>query len=69
MPETLCYPRPLQEHVPILVGGSGEKRTLQLAGRYADACNIFGDPTDRGPQGGGAGGPLREAGRHPRRSR
>jgi F420-dependent oxidoreductase-like protein len=41
--ETLCYPRPLQEHVPILVGGSGEKRTLALAARYADACNLFGD--------------------------
>jgi F420-dependent oxidoreductase-like protein len=39
-----CYPRPLQEHVPILVGGSGEKRTLRLVARYADACNLFGDP-------------------------
>jgi F420-dependent oxidoreductase-like protein len=42
--ETICYPRPLQEHVPILVGGSGEKTTLRLAARYADACNLFGDP-------------------------
>ncbi len=42
--ETLCYPRPLQDHVPILVGGSGEKTTLLLAARYADACNLFGDP-------------------------
>jgi F420-dependent oxidoreductase-like protein len=44
MAETLCYPRPVQEHVPILVGGSGEKTTLRLAARYADACNLFGDP-------------------------
>ena len=44
VPETLCYPRPLQDHVPILVGGSGEKTTLRLAARYADACNLFGDP-------------------------
>jgi len=42
--EALSYPRPLQEKVPILVGGSGEKRTLQLAARYADACNLFGEP-------------------------
>ncbi len=41
--ETICYPRPLQEHVPILVGGSGERTTLRLAARYADACNLFGD--------------------------
>ena len=44
-PEALCYPRPLQEHVPILVGGSGERRTLRLVARHADACNLFGDPT------------------------
>jgi F420-dependent oxidoreductase-like protein len=43
VPEALCYPRPLQEHVPVLVGGNGERRTLQLAAQYADACNIIGD--------------------------
>jgi F420-dependent oxidoreductase-like protein len=43
VPEALCYPRPLQEHVPILVGGSGERRTLKLVAQYADACNLFGD--------------------------
>jgi len=45
MAETLCYPRPHQEHVPILVGGSGERTTLRLAATYADACNLRGDPT------------------------
>jgi len=44
IPETLCYPRPQQDHVPILVGGGGERRTLRLVARYADACNVFGDP-------------------------
>jgi F420-dependent oxidoreductase-like protein len=44
VPEAICYPRPLQDHVPVLVGGSGERRTLRLAARYADACNLFGDP-------------------------
>jgi F420-dependent oxidoreductase-like protein len=39
-----CYPRPLQERIPILVGGSGERRTLRLVARRADACNLFGDP-------------------------
>jgi F420-dependent oxidoreductase-like protein len=43
VPEALCYPRPLQEHVPLLVGGGGERRTLRLAARYADAANVRGD--------------------------
>jgi F420-dependent oxidoreductase-like protein len=43
VPEALCYPRPLQEHVPIVVGGGGERRTLRLAARYADAANVMGD--------------------------
>jgi F420-dependent oxidoreductase-like protein len=41
--EALCYPRPLQEHVPIMIGGGGEKKTLRLVAQYADACNLFGD--------------------------
>lgn len=43
VPEALCYPRPLQAHVPIIVGGGGEHRTLRLAARYADAANVLGD--------------------------
>jgi F420-dependent oxidoreductase-like protein len=43
VPEALCYPRPLQARVPLLVGGSGERRTLRLVARHADACNLFGD--------------------------
>jgi F420-dependent oxidoreductase-like protein len=44
VPEAICYPRPLQDRVPILVGGSGEQVTLKLVARHADACNLFGDP-------------------------
>lgn len=40
--ETLCNPQPLSRpHPPILIGGSGEKKTLQLVAKYADACNLF----------------------------
>jgi F420-dependent oxidoreductase-like protein len=42
--EALNVPSPVQPGGPtILVGGGGEKRTLQLVARYADMCNIFGD--------------------------
>ena len=43
LPDTAAYPRPLQAHVPLLLGGGGERRTLRLAARYADAANVLGD--------------------------
>ena len=44
VPEAVSYPRPLQERVPIIVGGQGERRTLRLVAERADGCNLFGDP-------------------------
>lgn len=41
--ETLNVPAPLSKPRPrILIGGSGEKKTLRLVAKYAEACNIFG---------------------------
>jgi F420-dependent oxidoreductase-like protein len=41
--ETLCVPQPLSKpHPPIIIGGSGEKKTLRLVAKYANACNLFG---------------------------
>jgi F420-dependent oxidoreductase-like protein len=42
--ELMCYPRPIQDRIPLLIGGSGEEKTLLLAARHADACNLFGRP-------------------------
>jgi alkanesulfonate monooxygenase SsuD/methylene tetrahydromethanopterin reductase-like flavin-dependent oxidoreductase (luciferase family) len=40
MHEVRNDPPPLQKRLPILVGGGGEKVTLRLVARYANACNI-----------------------------
>ena len=38
-PQALSRPHP-----PILIGGGGEKKTLRLVAKYADACNLFPGP-------------------------
>ena len=38
-----CNPKPIHKpSPPILVGGSGERITLKIVAKYADACNLFG---------------------------
>jgi F420-dependent oxidoreductase-like protein len=44
----LNVPRPLtQPHPPILIGGTGERKTLRFVARYAQACNLFTGPDTR----------------------
>ncbi len=40
--DLVLLPRPLQEHLPIMIGGSGEKKTLRTVARYADQWNAMG---------------------------
>jgi alkanesulfonate monooxygenase len=39
VPQSLSRPHPY-----LMIGGSGERKTLRLVAQYADACNIFGGP-------------------------
>jgi F420-dependent oxidoreductase-like protein len=41
----LNVPKPVQAGgPPVLIGGSGEKKTLRMVAQYGDACNVFGNP-------------------------
>lgn len=43
--ETLCNPQPINKP-KVLIGGSGERKTLRLVAKYGDACNLFGTSPD-----------------------
>jgi len=45
--ETINVPQVISKpHPPIMIGGTGEKKTLRLVAQYADACNLFAGPQE-----------------------
>jgi alkanesulfonate monooxygenase SsuD/methylene tetrahydromethanopterin reductase-like flavin-dependent oxidoreductase (luciferase family) len=44
MVDAVCEPRPVQSKLPILIGGSGPRKTLPLVAAYADLWNAYGTP-------------------------
>jgi len=42
--DAICAPRPIQERLPILIGGSGPRKTIPLIARHADMWNAYGSP-------------------------
>jgi alkanesulfonate monooxygenase SsuD/methylene tetrahydromethanopterin reductase-like flavin-dependent oxidoreductase (luciferase family) len=42
--ELVARPHPVQAHLPIMIGGSGEKKTLRTLAKYGDEWNAFGTP-------------------------
>jgi F420-dependent oxidoreductase-like protein len=44
--DALCEPRPIQPHLPILIGGSGRQKTLRIVAERADAWNASTTPDE-----------------------
>jgi F420-dependent oxidoreductase-like protein len=42
--EARCNPKPVQSHLPIVIGGKGPKRTLRTVARWADHWDVAGQP-------------------------
>jgi len=46
--EAINSPGPLS-HIPVMIGGSGEKKTLRMVAQYADESNLLSDPIEQIP--------------------
>ena len=69
MTDALCEPRPVQARLPIMIGGSGPKKTLLTTAKYADAWNTSGTLAEVDRPRRDPAGPLRGDRPRPRRDR
>ena len=44
--DAICEPRPVQPHLPILIGGTGPRKTIPIVARHADLWNAYGSPDE-----------------------
>jgi alkanesulfonate monooxygenase SsuD/methylene tetrahydromethanopterin reductase-like flavin-dependent oxidoreductase (luciferase family) len=63
--DALCEPRPVQDHLPILIGGSGPKKTLRTTAKYADMWNTGGSLDELGVKVGNLRARCADEGRNP----
>ena len=58
-------PKPVNAHLPLLIGGGGEQRTLRIAARWADEWNVWGEPALMAQKGAVLDGHCAAIGRDP----
>ena len=63
--DALAAPRPVQPHLPILIGGSGPQKTLRIVARHADLWNAYGSPASLAASDAILGERCAEVGRNP----
>ncbi len=62
----VCEPKPVQDPLPILIGGGGERRMLRIVARYADIWNTWGKPDVIAHKSAVLDGYCAEIGREPK---
>jgi alkanesulfonate monooxygenase SsuD/methylene tetrahydromethanopterin reductase-like flavin-dependent oxidoreductase (luciferase family) len=63
--DAVCEPKPVQDPLPILIGGGGERRMLRIVAEYADLWNTWGLPDRIAHKSGVLDGYCAEIGRDP----
>src|SRR5262249_28227920 len=64
--DAVCEPKPVQNPLPILIGGGGEQRMLGIVARYADIWNTWGRPDRIAHKSGVRDGFCAKVGRDPK---